>query len=161
MNALTATDALLFVDHTNTVLVVADGIDRTRLTARTYEMGNGTVRTGLCTHTTLLTLVRIDMRSRLTHRDRAEMTAVLAGLAETETTVICDGIGCKRALLTGRIDDLDRVRVRLRRIRIRILAAGEPDSPLKNLSFLIDAATPGRTRTRRNFHRELLLRFFI
>lgn len=101
------------------------------------------------------------MRSRLTHRDRAEMTAVLAGLAETETTVICDGIGCKRALLTGRIDDLDRVRVRLRRIRIRILAAGEPDSPLKNLSFLIDAATPGRTRTRRNFHRELLLRFFI
>ena len=88
VDTLTTADALLIVDLTDAVLVVADGIDRTRLTARTLQMRDGTIRTRVRTHTTLLTLVRIDVRSRLGHGDRTEAAAVLARLTEAETAVI-------------------------------------------------------------------------
>ena len=148
MDTLTTADALLIVDLTDAVLVVADGIDRTRLTARTLQMRDGTIRTGVRTHTTLLTLVRIDVRSRLGHGDRTEAAAVLARLTEAETAVIGYRISGQRTLLTGRIDDLYDVRILLRRVWICIQVLRKTDSPSQNLTLLVYTAAPCCVRSR-------------
>ena len=54
VDALTAVDALFFIDFTETVLIVGDGVDRTCLLARSLKMDDGTERTCLSAFAALL-----------------------------------------------------------------------------------------------------------
>ena len=112
MHALSATNAALVVDDAESVFIVIDSIDRTGLFTGTGQVGNGTVGAGLCTHSAFLTLHRINVCSLVRHRNRTEMTAVLAGLSQAKPTVIRYGVGGNRTLLTSGIDNLDDIGTR-------------------------------------------------
>ncbi len=148
MHALSATHALLLIDDADAIVIIADGIHRTSLPAGTDQVCNGAVGTGIGTHTAFLTLIRVNVGPGLCHGDGTETTAVLAGLAQAETTVVSDRIRRQRTLLTGRIDDLHHIGDVL--MRITVLVVGQPHSPLQNLPLLVNAAAEGGMGSRCN-----------
>ena len=112
MHALSATNAALVVDAAESVFIVIDGIARTGLFTGTGQVGNGTVGSGLCPHSAFLTLHRLNVCSLVRHRNRTEMTAVLAGFSQAKSTVIRYGVGGNRTLFTSGIDNLDDIGTR-------------------------------------------------
>ena len=141
MDAVTALDALVLIDHANAVVIIGDGADRASLLARTNKMGNRAVRTCLRAHTALFALIGINVGSSLANADRTELTGIDTCLAHAETAVISYGIGGKRTFLTGRADYLNNV-LRLGD-SIRALSQGKIDSLFDELSLFVDTAAIG------------------
>ena len=110
MDTHTALDTFFLIDHADTILVICDRIHRTCLFTGSFQMGNGIVRTGIGTHTALLTFVRINMGSLLSYGDSAKMAGILTSLAHTFPAVIRYHIRGDGTFLTGRIDDLYYIR---------------------------------------------------
>ena len=155
VDAVAAADALGLIDFTVAILIEGNGSDRTGLLAGTNQMHNCAIRTGLCAHTALLALVGINVRTEFTDGNCTKLTGIQTGLSKTETAVVCHCISRKRAVVAGRLDNLNHIR----RIRIshRVLCAGKTDSLSCNFTFLIDAAAIGRSRTGNQLVNKLFL----
>ena len=61
MDTGAALDTLLFIDHTDAILVICDRIYRTDLFAWALQMGDRIIRTGLCALAALLALIWINI----------------------------------------------------------------------------------------------------
>ena len=89
---MSAADTLLFIDLTDPVLIICDRIYRANFLARSLQMNDRIIGTALGTHAAFLTLCRIYMHADLTGRYCVKLAAALAGLAETESAVIRNGV---------------------------------------------------------------------
>ena len=47
MDAGSALDTFLLINHADAILIISDGIHRTNFLTRTLQMGNGVIGTGL------------------------------------------------------------------------------------------------------------------
>ena len=149
----TALDAFLLVYHADTVLVVSDGVHRTHLFTGSFQMSDGIVRAGCRTFTALTAFVRVDKRLIIAHRNGSEGTGALARLAHTFTAVVRNRIGGNRALLTGRIDDLDHI---IRVSSRRALAFRKTDPLSDYFSLFINTAAVMGLRSGNHFARKFV-----
>ena len=153
MDTRTALDAFLLVYHADTVLVVSDGVHRTHLFTGSFQMSDGIVRAGCRTFTALTAFVRVNKRLIIAHRNGSEGTGALARLTHTFTAVVRNRIGGNRALLTGRIDDLDHI---IRVSSRRALAFRKTDPLSDYFSLFINTAAVMGLRSGNHFARKFV-----
>ena len=106
MNTSATLNTFLFINHTNSVLVIGNGIYRANFLARTLEMGNRAIRTCLSTFATFFTFSWINMRTTIANGNSTKITGILTCFAHTVSTVIRHYIRCNGTLFTSRLDHL-------------------------------------------------------
>jgi len=159
VDAGAALDTLIFIDLAYAILVVGNRVYRAGLLTRALQMCDRVVRAGICALAALLTLVRINMGTGISHADRAKVTRVLACFTHTFSTVIGYRIGCDRTLLAGCADDLDYVSGIF--AAGRALALCQADTLTDDLALFINTAAELCLRSRYDGVRNLSLVFLI
>ena len=159
VDAVTALNTFCFVDLAETVFIIRDGIYRTCLLARTFQMDNRTIWAGFRTHTALFALCRVDVHSVFARMNCAEFTGVQTCLAQTESAVIRYGICRNRAVVAGRLEHLNNV---LRSTqRIRVFTDRKTDPSTGDFTLLIDTAAILRFRSRDQLISQFIHRLLI
>ena len=153
MDTGAALDTLLFIDHTDAILVICDRIYRTDLFAWALQMGDRIIRTGLCALAALLALIWINIGMVVTHGDGSKITGILAGLSHTLAAVICDNIGRNGTLLAGCVNDLNHIGTVS---SCRALAFCQTDSLLDDLTLLVNTAAVAGLRARNHIIWDLI-----
>ena len=89
---MSAVNAFALIDLAETVLIVVDGVYRTRLLAGALQMYDGTERTCLRAFSAFTTFFRIDLHAEFSLCDGTELARSVAFLAKAEPAIIRNGI---------------------------------------------------------------------
>ena len=157
MDTSPALDTFFLINHTDAILVISNSVYRTYLFTGTFQMGNRTVRTCLCTFSTFLTLIGVYVSTTVFHGDSPKITRILACLSHTFPAVVCHYIGCNRTFLTGSIDNLNYIDGIF---ACRTFSFCQTNSLFNNLSFFIDTAAKLSLRAWEHFVRQFFSLLF-
>lgn len=108
-------------------------------------MSDSVVRTCLCTASTLLTLLWVDMWAETSCLDCSELTCIDTSLAKTVLTVLSNCVAWNRTILTCWTDYLDDIAVI---ICAWCFTLCKSDTLTDDFSLLVDTATELRCRSR-------------
>ncbi len=137
VNAFSAANTFFFVDNGNSMLIICNGIHRTAVFTGTLQVGNGIVRTGLCTFSAFFTFGCINMGAFSAHFNGTEFAGIDTCLSNTVLAVFRNGITGNGTVLTGRADNLNYISVIRNSWRLPFCQA---DSLPNDFSLLVDTA---------------------
>ena len=88
MDTVSAVHTFALIDIAESVLIPADGPDRTDFFAGSFEMNDGTIRAGFGTHAAFLAFCRVDLHALFTLGNGTETAGIDACTSKAETAVI-------------------------------------------------------------------------
>ena len=101
MDAFSAADTFFLIDNRNAILIIRDRINRTAEFARSFQVSDGIVRTGVSALAALFTFCRINMGACAPRLDRAEFTGIDTSLSYTVLAVLRNYVTGDRTVLTS------------------------------------------------------------